>query len=195
MRKRRAEMSDSDARIADLERRVQLLEDHIALYQALTTYGPSVDSMEVDEALQLWTEDGVYDLGDGFPALEDGEGALYLNGREEIRQMLEGPLHAGGFVKQGCAHIMSVPLLKIEGDRAIGIGYHRLHAHGDDGARVARLTASRWEWQRQESGGWKAVLRTHRLLDGREAGRTLLRETLKEINPGSRNHEANTNPT
>ena len=188
-------MNDSDARIADLERRVQLLEDHIALYQALSTYGPSVDSMEVDEALQLWTEDGVYDLGDGFPELEDGRGTLYLNGREEIRQMLEGPIHAEGFVKQGCAHIMSVPLLKIEGDRAIGIGYHRLYADGDDGARVARLNASRWEWQRQESGEWKAVRRTHRLLDGREAGRALLRETLKEIKPGCRDNMSNTNPT
>src|SRR5262245_57568425 len=115
-------MNDSEARIAGLERRVQLLEDHIALYQALSTYGPSVDSMEFDEALQLWTEDGVYDLGDGFPELEEGRGVHYLNGPEEIRQMLEGP-SSRPFFDQGSAHVMSVPLLKIHGDRAIGLGY------------------------------------------------------------------------
>jgi hypothetical protein len=187
-------MNDPEARIADLERRVQILEDHIALYQALSTYGPSVDSMELDEALQLWAEDGVYDLGDGFPELDNGQGMMLLKGREEIRGMLDGPIH-GRFVQQGCAHTMSLPLVKIDGDRAIAIGYHRLYAHRDDGAAVARLNASRWEWRRQESGEWKAVRRTHRLIDGREAGRSLLRETLKEIKQGSRENTSNANPT
>jgi hypothetical protein len=76
---------------------------------------------------------------------------------------------------------MSLPLPKIEGDRAFGIGYHRLYAHTSEGTVVARLNASRWEWRRQETGAWKAVRRTHRLLDGREPGRALLRETLEEI--------------
>jgi hypothetical protein len=69
-------INDSEARIAGLECRVHSLEDHIALYQALSTRGPSVDSMEFDEALQLWPEDGVHDLRDGFPELDDGRGAL-----------------------------------------------------------------------------------------------------------------------
>jgi hypothetical protein len=105
---------------------------------------------------------------------------MHLTGREEIKEMLQGPIH-GRFVAQGCAHTMSLPLLKIEGDQAIGIGYHRLYANTPEGGLVARLTASRWEWRRQETGEWKAVRRTHQVLDGREVGRTLLRETLQEI--------------
>ncbi|MFJ4268666.1 nuclear transport factor 2 family protein [Paenarthrobacter nicotinovorans] len=166
-------------RLEELERRLKVLEDHVALYQALSAYGPSVDSMELDEALDLWEEDGVYDLGDGYPDMV---------GREGIRAMLEGPIHAG-FVQRGCAHTMSLPLLKIDGDTAVGIGYHRLYAQAGDGAHVARLTASRWEWRRQASGEWKAVKRTHRLLDGREEGRTLLRDTLKEIKSTSAIHD------
>jgi hypothetical protein len=178
--------NETDTRIDELEQRIARLEDFIALYQALSTYGPSVDSMEIDEAVHLWEEDGIYDLGDGIPELDEGRGNLFLRGHNEIRSMLESPLHKDKFVKGGCAHVMSLPLLHIDGDRAVGIGYHRVFAHGEDGTEVARLVASRWEWRRQESGDWKAVRRTHRLLDGRESSRALLRETLQEIKTGSR---------
>jgi hypothetical protein len=177
-------MSHAEARIAELERRVGILEDHIALYQALSTYGPSVDSMEFTHALALWTKDGVYDLGDGFPELDEGRGVHYLTGPEDIVRMLNGK-SSRKYFEQGCAHIMTMPLLKIHGDRAIGLGYHRTYIHEAGGARLSRLTASRWEWERQESGGWKAVRRTHRLIDGREAGRALLRDTLLEIIEGA----------
>lgn len=173
-------MSDPADRIDELERRIAHLEDHIALYQALSTYGPSVDSMEFSHALDLWTEDGVYDLGDGFPELDEGRGTHFLSGPGEILAMLNHE-SSRRYWEQGSAHAMTLPLLRIDGDRAIGLGYHRTYIHGPSGPVVSRLTASRWEWERQATGEWKAVRRTHRLIDGRDAGRELLRSTLLEI--------------
>ena len=166
--------------VSELQRRVRVLEDHIALYQSLGAYGPAVDSMELRTAVDGWEPDGVYDLGDGFPDIDGGRGLLVLQGHAEILRMLESPVH-GDFVDQGCAHVMSLPLVRIDGDRAVGIGYHRVYAHGENGAYVGKLSASRIEWRRQDSGEWKIVRRTHRLIDGREQGRNLLRDSLREI--------------
>ncbi|MFF0145181.1 hypothetical protein [Amycolatopsis sulphurea] len=80
---------------------------------------------------------------------------------------------------------MSMPLLKIDADRAVSIGYHTNDLHTDSGAKLSRLTASQWAWRRQESGEWKAVRRTHRLIDGRESVRDLLRESLRAITRNS----------
>ncbi|MFJ4268608.1 nuclear transport factor 2 family protein [Paenarthrobacter nicotinovorans] len=174
-------MSDDSERIEQLERRVQRLEDHIALLQALATYGPSVDSMELNQAVDLWAPDGIYDLGDGFEEVDSGHGHVQFNGQSEIREMLHGPIHWDKYVRDGCAHDMSLPLLGISGDRAVGIGYHTVFAYDSKGARAERLAASRWDWKRQASGEWKAVRRTHRLLDGREGGRALLKDALEDI--------------
>lgn len=163
--------TNTEERLAALERRLQRLEDYIALYQTVSTYGPSVDGQEFDQALNLWEENGIYDLGDGYPLME---------GPEDVREMLDGPV-AKPALEQGGAHVSSLPLLKISGDRALGICYHRNYLHQEGGTRIWRLAASRWEWRRQSSGEWKIVRRTHRLLDGTEAGRALLRETLEEI--------------
>jgi hypothetical protein len=177
-------MTDADTPIAELEERVQRLEDHIALLQSLSAYGPAVDSMEFDAGIRLWEEDGVYDLGDGFPQIDEGRGILYLTGPDEIRDMLEGPASKPYF-EQGCAHVMSMPLIKIDGDRAVGIGYHMTYINTKDGAQLARLNSSRLEWRRQASGEWKITKRTHRLVDEREGGRALLRDSLYEITGGA----------
>jgi ketosteroid isomerase-like protein len=157
--------------LEQLTERVRALEDQIALFQTMSSYGPSVDSMSVQEAASIWTEDGVYDVGSGpVPP---------MHGRDEIAAMLEGPNH-GTLVEQGCAHVMTMPLVKVDGDVAVGIAYHRLYVRDGDGFRIWRLTASRWDWVRR-ADGWKVKRRTHRLMDGSEDARQLLRDSLLEI--------------
>lgn len=159
--------------VAELTARVQALEDQLSLYQAVATYGPAVDSLSTEVAAGLWSDEGTYDVG----AAPVGP----MNGRRDIIAMLEGDIHAS-LVAQGCAHLMTLPLVRVEEDRAVGLGYHRLYVRDDeaDGFRLWRLTASRWDWVRSGSG-WEVVRRTHRLLDGSEEARTLLRDTLAEI--------------
>ena len=164
------ESSDTghDARLQALEARVRLLEDHIALYQAVSSYGPQVDSLQHEQATALWTDGGQY-VGD----------TRTMRGRAEIQAMLDGDVHRG-LVADGCAHVMSLPLLRIDGDHAIGLGYHRLFHRTADGFELHRLVASRWDWVRT-THGWKAHQRTHRLIDGGDAARELLRDSCREI--------------
>jgi hypothetical protein len=89
----------------------------------------------------------------GSPSWMTAEGR-YLNGPEEIMRMLEGP-SSKAYLDKGCAHVMSVPLLNVEGDRAIALEHHRTYIRE---AGAPRPTTSRWEWHRQESGERKAVL-------------------------------------
>jgi hypothetical protein len=157
--------------IEALEQRVRALEDQIALYQAVSAYGPAVDSLSAEAAASLWTEDGVYDAG--------GPPAPQMNGREAIIKMVNTDPHQS-LAAQGCGHMMTLPLLKVDGDQAVGLGYHRLYQRAGDGFKLWRLTASRWDWVRQPDG-WKAARRTHRVIDGGDEARSLLRDTLREI--------------
>ncbi len=173
-----------DARLRVLEGRVTELADHLALYQTMATYGPAVDSLSTDAATEIWLEDGVYDgtarrpsemPGANLPGLQMSA----MHGRAEIAAMLNGDLHRK-LVSEGCAHVPSLPLIRIDGDRAVGIGYHFLYVKGDDGFKIWRLTASRWDWVRAD-GQWKVETRTHRLIDGTDDARELLRGSLREI--------------
>lgn len=159
------------ASLNELAKRVKLLEDQIALFGSMSMYGPSVDSMSIDEATSIWTEDGIYDTGGPQP----------FSGRDDIAAMLteEDGVHRG-IVEKGCAHVLSMPLIKIDGDTAIGIAYHHTCVREGDGHKIWRQLASRWEWVRQPEG-WKVKRRTQRLLDGSEDARQLLRDTLLEI--------------
>ena len=77
-------MSDVESIVRDLQERVARLEDQVALYQLMMSYGPSVDSGSSDFAAGLWTDDGVYD----FDNVSD-----VLAGAPAIKAMVEGPRH------------------------------------------------------------------------------------------------------
>lgn len=164
------ESPDVDA-VAALAKRVQLLEDQIALFASMSTYGPAVDSLSLDEATAIWTEDGVYDTGGPEPFV----------GRGAIADMLD---HGGGvhreLVAKGAAHVLSMPLVKITGDTAVGLAYHHTCVRDGDGHKIWRQLASRWDWVRRPDG-WKVRRRTQRLLDGSDDARRLLQDTLREI--------------
>lgn len=157
-------------RLAAMESRLAQVEDQLALYQSVSAYGPAVDSLQSAMAAELWTEDGVYDIGD--PRFD-------ASGREAIQALFEADYHRH-LVAQGCAHAMTLPHIRIAGDRALGLGYHRLFTHTDEGYQLFRLSVSRWEWQRTAQG-WRTTRRVHRLLDESGAGRELLRQTLADL--------------
>jgi ketosteroid isomerase-like protein len=162
--------SEVDAR-TELTNRVKLLEDQVALFASMSSYGPAVDSLSIDEATSIWTEDGVYDTGGPEP----------FCGRDEIAAMLTAdPGVHRELVGKGAAHVLSMPLIRIDGDVAVGLAYHHTCVRDGDGHKIWRQLASRWDWVRQPDG-WKVKRRTQRLLDGSEDARQLLRETLREI--------------
>ena len=153
--------------MATLEDRVRAIEDRLAIYELIATYGPAADSGAVDETVDLWTDDGVYAI--------DGVGSY--RGSEELASCFTSELHQG-YIHRGSAHVMSLPKLRVDGDQATAINYALLFIRDGERFRVQRSVASRWELVRT-IGGWKVQNRTNVLLDGSEAGRSLLGEAVR----------------
>jgi hypothetical protein len=157
-------MSDLEATVAALEERVRELEDRLAIYDLIATYGPVVDSGSDDAVARVFREDAVYD-SDPSP----------MDGRPAISAMVRGDGHQG-LIHSGAAHVMALPVVRVDGDRAVATGYSRVYrADGQGGFEVWRVSANRWELERG-SDGWRAVHRVNRLLDGRDESRRMLRD-------------------
>jgi hypothetical protein len=152
---------DVAARLEALERRVKLLEDQVAIYQLMASYGPAADSGSTARATSLWAEDGVYDLH-----------ARVMTGRAEIAQELEGEWHQG-LIAQGSGHIVSMPHVAVEGDTAVATCHSRLYRREGEAYRVISCSANRWEFARRP-GGWQVTRRVSRRLDGSQESHDVL---------------------
>jgi len=158
-------MNEWQAAVQALEARIRLLEDRAAIFQIMASYGPAVDSLEGAAAGALWTDDGVYDT-DGY----------CFNGSEEIGGLVRLEGH-GGYVEAGCAHVVSLPHLVIDGDRAVATGYSRVYVRRGDRHEVVRASSNRWEFVRTTEG-WKIKYRRNWRLAGGEEARALLARSM-----------------
>jgi hypothetical protein len=154
--------ADLEATVRELEARVRLLEDRLEIARLMATYGPAVDSGSSTVTGALWADDGVYDSGVGTWTGPDGIGG-----------MVQGEMHQS-IIHGGSAHVISAPLITIDGDTAVSICYAQLLRWDGDAFRVWRTTANRWEWRR-EPDGWRITYRVNRMLDGSEEPRELFR--------------------
>ena len=159
-------MPDIDDRLAVLERRIAMLEDQVAIYQLMAAYGPAADSGSTERAISLWAEGGIYDLH-----------SRVMTGRDEIAQELEGDWHQG-LIAQGSGHIVSMPHVVVDGDRAVATCHSRLYRREGDAYRVISCSANRWEFARSEAG-WQVTRRTSRRLDGSEESHALLSQAVE----------------
>ena len=71
---------DLALRLAELERRLASVEDELAIHRLIVRYGLAVDVGDADQAAEVFTADGVYDVDVGRMA-----------GREAVRAMVRGP--------------------------------------------------------------------------------------------------------
>jgi len=160
-------MADLEARLAALEAEVRQLKDRLAIQQVISRYGPLVDCTaadpeRLDKVAEYFGEEGIYDLS------EDAK----FNG-PEFAATLTGPLHQG-FVTAGSTHVLSMPYVLVDGDRATALGYSHVFQNAHDGGfKVARASVNYWEFARRD-GEWKVVRRVNRLADGTEEPRRLL---------------------
>jgi hypothetical protein len=161
-----------DNEVADLRRRLQLLEDEREIARLVSHYGPLVDSNSREEAAELWTEDGTYanDIGS-------------WTGRAEIAGILAGQIHQT-LISGGAAHFLSVPYIVVDGDRAIATNYGLVFRRAGEGFDIFRLISIRWECERTEEG-WRVRYRLNQLLDGSALGRQILAaaEDLEHLDP------------
>jgi hypothetical protein len=170
-------MSDTDARFQALEARLAALEDQIAIYQLMSSYGPLVDSGDAEATSRLWVEDGIYDWGGGgspdpdAPVREGEAGAAFS--RAAIADMVRGPYHQQ-IIEGGSGHVIGMPHIVLDGDRATATSYSRLYRFEGGGFRVWRVGANRWEFTRT-AAGWRVTSRINRTLNGSPEARELLR--------------------
>lgn len=155
-------MPSVDERLDTLEHTVRQQGDVLAIYQVISRYGPTVDSVSPSGIASIWEEDGVYDSG-GYPP---------MRGTQAIREMLGAPTHQA-LIARGCAHVMALPHVTVNGDRAVAIGYSQLLVLTDDAWVSERVSANRWELVRG-TAGWRVTNRVNRTLDSSEQSRALL---------------------
>jgi hypothetical protein len=158
-------MSDLEDRLRVLEERVKLLEDQLSVYRAVSTYGPAVDTGSSEVAGALWADGGVYEFD-----------ASRLDGPEAVAAMVKSDGHQA-LIRSGCAHILALPIVDVDGDRAEATGYSRVYRHVGDGYEVWRVSANHWKFARTPEG-WRVTQRSNRTLDGSEEARQILRRGL-----------------
>lgn len=156
-----------DQRIAALEERVRLLEDHVAVLRLIGSWGPAVDTGSSRAAGDLWDENGVLDSD--LSRLE-GPAAVTAMVESDGQQQL---------IAHGCAHVQSAPVVTVDGDRATVIAYSQVFLHADEGHDVWRVSANRWECARTPAG-WRITRRVNRVIDGSGESHEILAQALAE---------------
>lgn len=148
-------MDDVKQRLADLTRRVQVLEDELAIHRQIVRYGLAVDIGDADGAAAVFTDDTVYDVDVGV-----------MQGRAGVREMILGPRHQA--MVGSCAHQIGPAVVEVDGDRAVATGYSRVYLRKGDNIGIYRVSFNRWELERR-GGEWLIARRTTRLLGHDEA--------------------------
>ncbi|TXH25635.1 MAG: nuclear transport factor 2 family protein [Mycobacterium sp.] len=154
----------TEPQLADLQRRLQRIEDERAIERLIASYGPLVDAGDAESTAALWCEDGVYDVEDWL-----------MNGREEIAAMVRSPGHQG-LITHGCTHFLGPAVVTVTGDEAVAVCESTLLVKQGSGFRVARGGANYFHLSRVAGapGGWQILRRITRLLDGTAESRALL---------------------
>ena len=138
-------------------------DDVVAITQLIAAYGPAVDVGDGDAVAALFTEDGWYDVA-----------GRRFEGRPAIAAMVHGGGHQG-LIAEGVAHVMGLPHVVVDGDRATAVNQTVVYRAGS----VWRVAANRWSLVRTAQG-WRVASRTNRLLDGSAEARELLRQERRE---------------
>jgi ketosteroid isomerase-like protein len=150
-----------EERFARLERRLQRVEDELAITRLIASYGPLVDAGEADAVAAIWAEDGEYDV-EGW----------HMRGRADVHAMVVSEQHQS-LIGSGSCHFLGPAAVQVDGDCAVAVCESLLVLHRDGRYTVWRAGANHFELGRVE-GRWVVLRRTTRALDGSQAARDLL---------------------
>lgn len=150
-----------------LEDRIQRIEDQLAIYQIISSYGPAADSCNMADIEKHWDSDCAYVIA----------GIGTAQGLAALKALFDTPIHQD-LLRFGSAHIASLPHVVIEDDQAVATHYAQVFKHEDPAFACARLSIHRWELSRRPEG-WKVMRRTTALLNGNPIARALLEHTMK----------------
>jgi uncharacterized protein (TIGR02246 family) len=146
---------DLAAQVAALAQRVQALEDELAIHRLIVRYGLAVDTGDAAQTAAVFAPDGVYDAD-----------VRLMQGRAGVAAMVAGERHQGMVGR--CAHQIGPAVVRVDGDRALALGYSRVYLQSDQGIGIYRISMNRWELARR-AGAWLITRRVTRLLGHAEA--------------------------
>ncbi|HBK45167.1 MAG TPA: nuclear transport factor 2 family protein [Xanthomonadaceae bacterium] len=166
--------------LQELENRLRIVEDKLAIQELIASHPPSADTGAADYTRSVYLEDGVFDRG---PGLDGAAGA------QDIAAFIQRPEHHQA-IRRGLAHVAGHPLIDLRGDAAVVTSYlmivhldhegrsRELPNHGvSPGYRIHRAVVNRWELERHH-GRWRIARRTLLPVDGSDAQLDLLRDGL-----------------
>lgn len=162
---------DREARLLELERRLQRAEDQLAIQNLLMSYGPLVDSATAEPAGELWKPGGGYNF-----TLPDG-GTKRLAAPDEIAGMYSWPGHLD-LVNTGCAHLTATPKITVDGDHAQAVGYSVVILKEGERWFLWRAAVNHWTLERTPDG-WRIVERFNRALDGSPESHATMKKVLE----------------
>jgi uncharacterized protein (TIGR02246 family) len=154
--------------IEALSRRVQALEDELAIHRLIVRYGIAVDTGDAQQTAAVFAPDGVYDAD-----------VRLMQGREAVADMVRSERHQ--HMVGRCAHQIGPAVVRLSGDRAVALGYSRVYLRAEAGDEIGiyRVSLNRWELERLD-GAWVIVRRLTRLLGHAEA-RAIFSEGLGDL--------------
>jgi uncharacterized protein (TIGR02246 family) len=154
-----------DARIDQLERRLQALEDEREIQRVLVRYGLAVDVGDAEATMALYAPDCFLDLNE----------AVFMQGREQTRGIVESDVHQA--LLPNCAHVMGPFVVQVDGDHAVATGYATVFLKQDGVSRIWHQAFGRWELSRCD-GQWLITKRTSRTI-GRPDNHPLIEPALR----------------
>jgi hypothetical protein len=164
------------ARMDGLEARLQEIEDERAIRDLVNRYGYNADGQRDDRWVDLWTEDGVYDLlstvnyPDGSTRVLERSWA----GKDELRALITDPLghQRSGFYGHSMHTGGSSMVVHVDGDRALANSYSFLYQEHDGTVDLVSAADNQWTLVRV-GGEW--LIRERRR---RQVGTTAFIENL-----------------
>lgn len=164
-------MSDLEARLEDLERRLRAAEDRLAIHDLIVRYGLAVDIGDAQGVASVFEPDAEFDVGGGS-AWRGSQSVVYRGRGQIMQQLVQGEGHQS--MLPDCAHTIGPVVIEVEGDRALATGYSRIyHRKGkhtpQDHIDLFRIGFNRWELARQPDESWLIARRMSRALGDLEA--------------------------
>ncbi len=166
-------MSDLELRLSQIEQRLQLAEDELALRNLMVRYGLAVDCGDVEAALACHSDNAIYTVSSPTAGRDDAQsGDLHLSGHTAIADMLRSDMHQS--LIPNCAHTVGPFPIELNGESARATGYSRLYHRKDDHFNLMRLAINEWQFTRSLNG-WLITARESRLIGENEAQTLLVR--------------------
>ncbi|GFG49301.1 hypothetical protein MAGR_07420 [Mycolicibacterium agri] len=147
--------------LAELEKRLQRIEDERAIERFIASYGPLVDAGEAEATADLWAKDGSYDV-EGW----------HMRSRDDVAAIVRSDAHQD-LISRGCCHFLGSAVVTVHGDDAVAVCESVLLLRRDDGYIAARAGANHFRL-RKNAGRWRIVERVTRALNGSAEPRDLL---------------------